>query len=494
MPQQQTMAGRHPLEVKAVGVLQNGKRKSNIFSILWSDHNDIVIYRTFEDFKKMHRELRKKFPLESGLLRKSENMIPKLRDVPIFRKNRSSSRYIERLRLLERFSQELLKTDNKISQCSVVMSFFTPTDSDLNATLPENSVVILPSEVRETQKREQLKPLPQPPASEPIISQMYVCIEDYETKDTKNRPFKVQRNEQLGVLIKENSGWWLVENKDKRVAWFPAPFLKDVEEKEESDSGTESDDEGIRYYSTSSYEAMSCDELSISRGVVVEVKEKSNNGWWLIRYNGKTGYVPAMYLKPYRNCHQLEAMVNQGAFSSMVDLFKASSTLDVSRAEEPWRKDGHHPVITNAENKLDRRKSRSISGLPLNTQYGFQQAPVGLPPRGKTGVVALNSKEEVKPKIRNIREIINPPVISNPHPIVQQEVPIPRPRKISLDAWTLESNPSSPKETSGPPNAPPICDITPPVPQRPKQHEILNKCTSATKTALQRRENVLIYG
>ncbi|XP_073504504.1 NADPH oxidase organizer 1-like [Phyllobates terribilis] len=487
MPQQ-TMAGRHPLEVKAVGVLRNGKRKSNIFSILWSDHNDIVVYRTFEDFKKMHRELRKKFPLESGLLRKSENMIPKLRDVPIFRKNRSSSRFIERLRLLERFSQELLKTDNKISQCNVVTTFFTPKDSDLNATFPENSVVILPSEVRETQKREEPKQLPQPPASAPIVSQMYVCIEDYETKDTKNRPFKIKRCEQLGVLIKENSGWWLVENEEKRVAWFPAPFLKAVEEKEESDSGTESDDKGVRYYSTSSYEAMSCDELSISRGVVVEVKEKSNNGWWLIRYNGKTGYVPAMYLKPYRNCHQLESMMNQGAFSSMGNLFKASSTLEVNRAEESWRKYDNHP---DAENKLDRRKSRSISGFPLNTQYGFQQPPVRTSPMGKIGVETPSSETEMKPKVRKNR---NPPAASEQPAIVVQEAPIPRPRKISQDARTMGSNPSSPKETSGSPNSHLVFDITPPVPQRPKHHEILNNCTFVTRTALKKREGVLLDG
>lgn len=25
-----------------------------ITSVLWSDHNEIVVYRTFQDFKKMH--------------------------------------------------------------------------------------------------------------------------------------------------------------------------------------------------------------------------------------------------------------------------------------------------------------------------------------------------------------------------------------------------------------------------------------------------------
>ncbi|XP_075687560.1 NADPH oxidase organizer 1-like isoform X2 [Rhinoderma darwinii] len=459
--------------------------KVNIFSILWSDHNDIVIYRTFNDFKKMHRELREKFPLESGLLRKSENVIPKLRDVPIFRKNRRSSRFIERLRLLETFSQELLKTDNKISQCDVVMTFFTPANSDLNAAFPENSIVIMPSEVKNLQKRQ----LPQPPASEPIVSQMYLCIEDYETKDTKNRPFKVKCNEQLGVLMKEGSGWWLVENEEKRVAWFPAPFLRTLGEKEDMDSGTESDDEGVRYYATTSYEAMSCDEMSISRGVLVEVIEKSNNGWWLIRYNGKTGFVPAMYLKPYRNCHQLEAKTNQGMFSSMLNLFKASSTLELSQPEESWS-DDDHSALNNAHIKLDRKKSRSLSGLPLNTQYGFQHSPTEMPPREKARAVVPNREAEMKPMLRKKDAIRGRPLSSK-----QQDLPpIPHPRKITVEALATGSSPGRPTVTSGPTNSHLVPDVTPRVPQRPEQHEILNKCTSTTKTAMKKREGALMYG
>ncbi|KAG8557397.1 hypothetical protein GDO81_016620 [Engystomops pustulosus] len=491
MPQPDNVVGRHPLEAKAVGVLQSGKQKINIFSILWSDRNEIVIYRSFEEFKKMHRELRKKFPLESGLLRKSETMIPKLRDVPIFRKNRSSSRFMERLRLLERFSQELMKTDNKISQCNLVVTFFTPTNSDLNVTFPENSIVIMPSEVREPQKREQPNQLPKPPASEPIISQMYMCVEDYETKDTKNRPFKVKSNEKLGVLIKESSGWWLVENEEKRVAWFPAPFLRTAEEKVETDSETESE-EGARYYTTTSYEAMSQDELSISRGVLVEVVEKSNHGWWLIRYNGKTGFVPAMYLKPYRNCHQLEAIMNQGNFPSMVNLFKASSTLELSRPEESWRKVDLHPTHNDAqkaaENKLDRRKSRSLSGLPVMTQYGFQHPPNPLPPQEKVRVVVPSSGAGMRPLLPKKQAIRDPPPASKEQP---QHMPVPLPRKISVEALVMQSNP---KDARGLSNSHPASSNTPQVPQRPKKHEILNKCTSATRMAFKKREGALMYG
>lgn len=496
MPEQMSGNGRHPLEAKAVGVLQHGRLKINIFSILWSDHNDILIYRKYEDFKNMNRELKKKFPLESGLLRKSDNMIPKLRDVPIFRMNRNTSRCIERLRLLENHCQQLLTADEKISHCDVVTSFFTPSSSDLNPNFPQNSLMIMPSEARE-QQRERPKWLPKPPATEPIVSQMYLCVEDHETKDTKNRPFKVKRNEHLGVLIKENSGWWLVENEEKRLAWFPAPFLKALETEDDLDSGTDSDNEGIRYYSTMAYEAMSWDEVSISRGVLVEVIEKSNNGWWLIRYNGKNGFVPAMHLKPYQNCHQLQIMKNQGNFPSTSNMFKASSQLELSRPTEAWRVDKEHNKANTGSlerakaQKLDRRKSRSISGLASSPVYGFYSNPPKFVQRDHEVFQSLE-KAHIPTRKSQTRDAIRKPSASSKIP--PEKIPKPRlQRQILCDKQDLHKDgPSTTKPKTG--QSIPQVPQTPLMPQRPKPHEILHKCTTFTKKAFEMREASALQG
>lgn len=40
----------------------------------------------------------------------------------------------------------------------------------------------------------------------PFVTQSYRCVDAYETKDTKNRPFKVAVDEKLDVLIKDPSG------------------------------------------------------------------------------------------------------------------------------------------------------------------------------------------------------------------------------------------------------------------------------------------------
>lgn len=42
--------------------------------------------------------------------------------------------------------------------------------------------------------------------TQPFVTEAYRCMAPYETKDTKNRPFKVAVDENLDVLIKDKAG------------------------------------------------------------------------------------------------------------------------------------------------------------------------------------------------------------------------------------------------------------------------------------------------
>lgn len=42
--------------------------------------------------------------------------------------------------------------------------------------------------------------------TQPFVSKTYRCVAPYETKDTKNKPFKVAVDERLDVLIKDKAG------------------------------------------------------------------------------------------------------------------------------------------------------------------------------------------------------------------------------------------------------------------------------------------------
>ncbi|XP_054851314.1 NADPH oxidase organizer 1 isoform X2 [Eublepharis macularius] len=271
-----------------------------MISMAWSDSNNIIIYRTFEEFKKLHKELKRKFPIESGLLKKSDRTIPKFQAGNLrLRSDRNLSKSMDRLKLLEVYCNELLKAKAKISQGEDVTHFFEAQSRDLDPPFPENSILILPSEMEE-RKKDTRKPSI-PTITQPVVSQSYSCIEAFETKDTTNRPFQATKGETLEVLMKDSTE--------------------------------------LLYYITQSYEAKNQDEHSVNVGVVVEVLEKSNNGWWLVWYNGSAGYVPSMFLRPYRNPHsKFLALANSRLCISTPNLSEATT---LSRKNAPIQQKGN---------------------------------------------------------------------------------------------------------------------------------------------------------
>ncbi|NXO79678.1 NOXO1 oxidase, partial [Sitta europaea] len=323
---------RYPVDVKAVGFMQCRKQKNYMMFVSWSDQNNILIYRTFEDFKKFHKELKRKFPTESGSLRS----LPRFKGVTMQqRKGGKLNRCLEILKLLETYSQELLKTDVKISRGEEVNRFFKAQTQDLDPSFPENSVVIMPSAFRREKN-------PQPLSiTLPQASQSHRCIEAFETKDTKNKPFTVAQKEIVEVLIKDMTGWWLVENADKQIAWFPASYLEELDACEDIQSAFSSNEEGSLYFVVQPYEAQKADELSLNQGVVVEVLRRSHSGWWLIRYNGCTGYMPSLCLRPYQNPHhKLQSILSIQALGSSANsrrrsLPRSSSTPQLDSPPAP---------------------------------------------------------------------------------------------------------------------------------------------------------------
>lgn len=269
-----------------------------LVSVLWSDQNDIVVYRTFRDFHKLHKQMKKAFPAASKLKR-SDRVIPKFRYKREKRspQMKSAARSLERLKFLQKYCDDLLGCDPRVCQSTALVQFFHPTQQDLQPEFSKNSILVMPSDDDKSN-------LGGGNVTKPFVTETYCCVAAYETKDTKNKPFKVAPDEKVDVLIKDKAGWWLVENEEKQMAWFPAPYL----EKLDDDSGDEdeldgSTERGSRYTAIKNYTATKNDEITVNIGAVVEVLQKSDNGWWLIRYKEKVGYIPSVYLRPYSYPH-----------------------------------------------------------------------------------------------------------------------------------------------------------------------------------------------
>ncbi|CAB1448090.1 unnamed protein product [Pleuronectes platessa] len=319
-------AQRYPMSVRFTGVLHKEKSKMYITSVLWSDQSDIIVYRTFREFKKFHKKMKAAFPAASQL-KKSDRIIPKFRDNKTKRIGPKKS--LLRLKSLQKYCNELLSCDPRVTQSGDLIQFFQPKDQDLQPDFPKNSIIIMPSEDElngDTGHGGHV--------TQPFVTETYRCVAAYETKDTKNKPFKVALDEKVDVLIKDKAGWWLVENEDKHMAWFPAPYLEKLEDDYDEDETDGTPERGTLCTAIKSYKATKDDELTVHIGAMVEVLQKSDNGWWLIRYNGKAGYIPSMYLQPYSHPQVRMAANHQSRRSSSELPASSSSSLMLEQSHQ----------------------------------------------------------------------------------------------------------------------------------------------------------------
>ncbi|KAM6080642.1 NADPH oxidase organizer 1 [Theristicus caerulescens] len=471
---------RYPVDVKAVGLMQCRKQKNYMMFVSWSDQNNILIYRTFEDFKRFHKELKRKFPIESGSLRRSDRTLPRFKDANVKqRKSGKLNRCLEVLKLLETYSQELLKTDAKISQGEDVIQFFKAQTQDLDPSFPENSVVIMPSEIggeKKNRPREQLS------ITHPQASQSYRCIETFETKDTKNKTFKVAKKEIVEVLIKDMTGWWLVENADKQIAWFPASYLEEIDVHKDVQNALSSNEEGSLYFVVRAYESQKADELSLNNGVVVEVVRKSDNGWWLIRYNGRTGYMPSMCLQPYKNPHhKLQTIISCGLNVSTPNLYSS-----LMAPQPQGEAAGRHRVqasssLDGTEEDVSSPRSRSRS-LPRASSTPDLESDSSSLSSGSSNERdgRLSWKPDLSRSLPEVEQARSSPLR---HALATHSSKSPHlTHKDRNDSGFVES---SAPDLSYSLTDPDLAACVPKVPVRPSAHEILQKCSTLTKRAVQ---------
>ncbi|XP_035751839.1 NADPH oxidase organizer 1 [Egretta garzetta] len=455
--------------------------------VSWSDQNNILIYRTFEDFKRFHKELKRKFPIESGSLRRSDRTIPRLKGkeniVDANAKQRMGgklNRCLEILKLLETYSQELLKTDAKISQGEDVIQFFKAQTQDLDPCFPENSVVIMPSEIggeKKTQPRQQLSSITHPQAT-----QSYRCIETFETKDTKNKAFKVAKKEIVEVLIKDMTGWWLVENADKQIAWFPASYLEEIDLHKDVQNTLSSKEEGSLYFVVQAYESQKADELSLNNGVVVEVVRKSDDGWWLIRYNGRTGYMPSMCLRPYKNPHhKLQTIISCGLNVSTPNLCSPLMAPQPRGEAVGQRSVQASSSLDQTEEDMSAPRSRSRS-LPRASSTPDLESDSSALSSGSSS--EWDSQLSWKPNLsRSLPEVEQARSTPPGHTLATDSSKSPRLTHDNRnDSGFVES---SAADLSYSLTDPDLATCVPKVPVRPSAHEILQKCSTITKRAVQ---------
>uniref|UniRef100_UPI00398EF639 NADPH oxidase organizer 1-like isoform X1 n=1 Tax=Pristiophorus japonicus TaxID=55135 RepID=UPI00398EF639 len=500
------MNKRFPLHVHIIGLMQLKKGKTYLSSVLWSDQNDVIVYRTFEEFKKLHRTIVMKFPLEAGRIKKSDRILPRFEDISGKERIQTRiSKSVLRIRMLEKYCNHLLRCGAKISEDQEVVQFFFPTNKDLAPSFPSDSIIIMPSEVERKGNtwRRPGRTFGQD-ITQPVASENYKCITAYETKDTKKRPFKVLEDEIVDVITKNPSGWWLVENDEKQLAWFPAPYLKKCLNSAPSIINSEADDD--QYYAVKSYEAKDDDELSMHVGVIVEVLKKFSDGWWIIRYDGQSGYVPSLYLQPYRNPHsKLHILTKADRYRSTPNLLETVENSPIQ--SNNLQPKGHRYEVNNnlstsdimdVNNSLDKQKSKSTNCLPdqtidkddlsLPNPDELESRPESLSEEG-VGMSTVSSGKSHLSENSSLTESYNlrrgSADISRLFEKNQTEASPGKSKSLDSGEEKVDLK-YSPEASAGGGSS--VTNLIPKIPPRPQRQEILSRCTTVTKNTVLRSQ------
>ncbi|XP_034796866.2 NADPH oxidase organizer 1 isoform X3 [Pan paniscus] len=288
------MAGpRYPVSVQGAALVQIKRLQTFAFSVRWSDGSDTFVRRSWDEFRQLKKTLKETFPVEAGLLRRSDRVLPKLLDAPLLGRVGRTSRGLARLQLLETYSRRLLATAERVARSPTITGFFAPQPLDLEPALPPGSRVILP-----TPEEPPLSRAAGRLSIHSLEAQSLRCLQPFCTQDTRDRPFQAQAQESLDVLLRHPSGWWLVENEDQQTAWFPAPYLEEAAPGQGREGGPSLGSSGPQFCASRAYESSRADELSVPAGARVRVLETSDRGWWLCRYGDRAGLLPAVLLRP----------------------------------------------------------------------------------------------------------------------------------------------------------------------------------------------------
>ncbi|XP_072177487.1 SH3 and PX domain-containing protein 2A-like [Diadema setosum] len=333
-----------------------------IIHVTWSDGSVNVIYRRYSTFFDLQVKILGQFPDEAGTNNPSARCIPFLPGKILFGRSHVREVALKRLKPLDEYCQALVKLPSKISDCSTVIQFFTPSPEDVSP----------PSADGESRRGKEIDSI-----SEPIQAEQYVVVANYK-KQQKNE-VDLTAGDLVEVFEKNDNGWWFVTINDQH-GWAPGTFLQKPDGQEEEEEETLLPGNNETYITNNAYKAQADDEISFQTGVVVNILQKSLDGWWKISYQGKQGWAPATYLQIYKGPTGVTAKPPTQSIGNVM-LLKGDSSNDRQRNRPgppsgPGTGAGFRPPVPTPQEEED------SDNIYLNYDIPAESKPT--PPRRST--------------------------------------------------------------------------------------------------------------
>ncbi|XP_058485779.1 intersectin-2b isoform X2 [Solea solea] len=126
-----------------------------------------------------------------------------------------------------------------------------------------------------------------------------VCQVVRAYSSTGNGQLNLENGQLILILGKNASGWWLGElqarGKKRQKGWFPAAHVKMLGPN--SGKSTPAPQPVCQVIAIYDYAAANEDEMSFSKGQLINVFDKNDPDWWKGEINGVTGLFPTNYIK-----------------------------------------------------------------------------------------------------------------------------------------------------------------------------------------------------
>ncbi|CAF1441881.1 unnamed protein product [Adineta ricciae] len=256
-----------------------------VIQVNWTNPSNLfIIYRRYAQFFDLQCKLLDLFaetPVQSTNTNQPRQ-IPFLPGKIILGRSQVRQIALERKQALDKYCQTLIALPEHISRSRPILEFFHPLDTDV-----QQSVQSVTHEKQPLDKSSIV-------ISEPAILATYRCLADLNATDKLELSLK--RNNIVQVLQKHANGWWFVQHGDQ-TGFVPGSYLQPSElqpgAREEKTFAKSSNE---TYIVNTTYKGKDEDELSLEQGSFVIALEKSLSGWWIVKFNGKTGQFPALYL------------------------------------------------------------------------------------------------------------------------------------------------------------------------------------------------------
>ncbi|XP_077590206.1 NADPH oxidase organizer 1-like [Stigmatopora nigra] len=119
----------YPRNIRITGVMEKDRKIIYSTSVLWSNAEEIVVYRTVEDFKKMHKLLKKEFRSS----KRSERMVPKFKVTKTANGGQKNgiTKSLNYLQPLQKYCNRLLSCDPQVNQSVHLIHFLQPRSEEL---------------------------------------------------------------------------------------------------------------------------------------------------------------------------------------------------------------------------------------------------------------------------------------------------------------------------------------------------------------------------